>query len=117
MAYTSFEELEIWKRGCGLSVDVYKVLERCKDYGLRNQMQRCAVSIPSNIAEESERDSKADYIRFLRIAKGSAAELQTQIYIARKVGVLAGETADALQAEAREIGAMTQGLIAYLLKS
>ena len=80
-------------------------------------MQRCAVSIASNIAEGSERDSNADYIRFLRIAKGSAAELQTQLHIAQQIGTIPPETATGLRKEAKEISAMTQGLIAYLLKS
>jgi four helix bundle protein len=65
-----------------LSVRVYEVLRGCKDFGLKDQMTRAAVSIPSNIAEGAERDSKAEFIHFLHIAKGSAAELRTQVYIA-----------------------------------
>jgi len=48
MAYTSFENLEVWKRGCRLVVRVYQVLSNCRDYGLKDQMTRAAVSIPSN---------------------------------------------------------------------
>ncbi|MCA9456085.1 MAG: four helix bundle protein, partial [Nitrospira sp.] len=53
--YQSFEELEVWKRACQLAVRIYKLLQECRDYGLRDQMQRAAVSIASNIAEGSER--------------------------------------------------------------
>ncbi|MFP4169056.1 MAG: four helix bundle protein [Desulfonatronovibrionaceae bacterium] len=69
-------------------------------------MCRSAVSIPSNIAEGAERNSKQEYIRFLHIAKGSAAELRTQIYIAKEIGVLDKETASELVAELKHISAM-----------
>ena len=70
-----------------------------------------AVSIPSNIAEGAERDSKAEFTRFLHIAKGSAAELRTQAYIAQRVGLLAAANKDNLVLELKEISAMLQGLI------
>ena len=79
MAYQSFEDLEIWKKAVALSVKVYEVLKDTRDFGLKDQMTRAAVSIASNIAEGAERDSKAEFVRFLHIAKGSAAELRTQI--------------------------------------
>ncbi|MFC1859662.1 four helix bundle protein [Thermodesulfobacteriota bacterium] len=85
MSYRSFEELEVWKRGCRLAVRVYEVLAQCKDYGLKDQMTRAAVSISSNVAEGAERDSRQEFIRFLHISKGSAAELRTQVYIARQI--------------------------------
>ena len=66
------------------------------------------MSIPSNIAEGAERDSKQEYIRFLHIAKGSAAELRTQLYIAREVGLLDKETVNELVAELKHISAMLQ---------
>jgi len=70
MAYQSFEELEVWKRACRLAVDVSRGLGDTREFALRDQMVRAAVSIPSNIAEGHERDSRQDFIRFLRIAKG-----------------------------------------------
>ena len=82
MAYNSFENLEVWKRSCNLAVQPYEIMKDCRDYGLKDQMTRAAVSIASNIAEGAERDSKQEYVRFLHIAKGSAAELRTQVYIA-----------------------------------
>ena len=77
-------------------------------------MQRASISILSNISEGHERDSRQDFIRFLRIAKGSAAELRTQCYIARELGLLDKEQADDFIQETREIGAMLQGLIRSL---
>ena len=114
MAYASFEDLEVWKRACRLAVRIYELLRECRDYGLKSQMTRAAVSIASNIAEGAERDSSAEYVRFLHIAKGSAAELRTQVYIAQQVGVLPGPEAQALVAELKEISSMLHGLIKYL---
>ena len=64
----------MWKRSARLAVKVYDALGDCRDYGLKDQMTRAAVSIASNIAEGTERDSRSEYVRFLHIAKGSAAE-------------------------------------------
>ena len=111
MAYKSFEELEVWKRGCRLAVEVCRTVGESKHYALRDQMQRAAISISSNIAEGCERDSKLDFIRFLRIAKGSAAELRTQTYIAQKLEMISKADADKFIAELKEISAMLQGLI------
>jgi len=116
MAYQSFEELEIWKRGCRLAVDVCRELNACKMYALRDQMQRAAISIPSNIAEGAERDSRPDFMKFLRYAKSSAGELRTQTYIAIKLGELTPATGEPFVQELRELGAMIQALIFSLEK-
>ena len=107
--YQSFEELEVWKRACQLAVRIYKLLQECRDYGLRDQMQRAAVSIASNIAEGSERGGK-DFIRFLTIARGSAAELRTHCDIASKIGILTSEQMNELVSELKEISKMLTGL-------
>ncbi|MGJ8673039.1 four helix bundle protein [Rubritalea sp.] len=118
MSVKNFEELDVWKRSCQLAVDVYTTLHSSKDYGLKDQMQRAAVSIASNIAEGSERVSTPEYIRFLRIAKASCAELRTQLYIAQRIRTSTGQ--DSLSAgssiiqETREISAMLQALISSL---
>ena len=109
--YRSFEELEVWKRGCKLAVELYLSLKDSREFGLRDQMNRAAVSIPSNIAEGAERDSVKEFIHFLHIAKGSAAELRTQIYIAEKIGILTPIVTRPLIAETKEISSMLQGLI------
>jgi len=99
MAYQSFEELAVWQRARKLAVRVYQVLRGCGDYGLKDQMTRAAVSIASNIAEGAERNSKPEFRQFLGIAKGSAAELRTQLYIAADIHVIEKEPADALVQE------------------
>ena len=111
MAYRSFEELEVWKRSCKLAVEVYIALKDCREFNLRDQINRSAVSISSNIAEGAERDSAKEFIRFLHIAKGSSAELRTQLYITEKIGILHSQTTRPLIQETKEISSMLQGLI------
>jgi four helix bundle protein len=121
MTVKNFEDLEGWKRSCQLAVDIYTSLHTSKDYGLRDQMQRSAVSIASNIAEGAERASTLEYIRFLRIAKGSCAELRTQIYINQKIRTQTKQEPLAnvqhLIKESKEISSMLQGLIKSIQKS
>ncbi|MCC6354184.1 MAG: four helix bundle protein [Verrucomicrobiae bacterium] len=114
MAYRSFEDLEVWKRSCRLAVEICQTVSGWREFWLRDQMQRAAVSVPSNIAEGAERDSRMDYARFLRIAKGSAAELRTQCYISARLTLLDRETSDRFVRECAEIGRMLQGLIRSL---
>jgi len=116
LAYESFENLEVWKSGCRIAVRIYEILKTCKDYGLKDQMTRAAVSVPSNIAEGAERDSKLDFIRFLHIAKGSAAELRTQVYIARQIGAIDEDIQKELVEELKTLSAMLHGLIKSIQK-
>ena len=110
MAYQSFEDLEVWQRGCRLTVDVFKAFADCKNYGFKDQIQRSALSVPSNVAEGSERGSTKDFAHFLNIAKGSCGELRTQLYIARKLDLLTRPAFDALIRESKELSAMLEGL-------
>ena len=110
MTYRSFEELEVWKRACQVAVEVYEILKDCKDFGLKSQMTRAAISIASNIAEGAERNSKADFIRFIHIAKGSAAELRTQFYIASQIGVVEKNIQKRMVSELKELSSMLQAL-------
>jgi len=114
MAYSSFENLEVWQKACRLTVKLYEVLEDCKDYGLKNQMTRAGISIASNIAEGAERGSVAEFIRFLHIAKGSAAELRTQIYIASRINILSDQMQSELVSELKIISSMIHALIKSL---
>ena len=111
MAYQSFEDLEVWKRSCRQAVDVYRTLEPCKKYSMKDQMERSSLSVPSTIAEGQERDSDGDFVRFLRIAKGSNGELRTQMYIAAELGLLDKDKCRAMISESKEISSMLQGLI------
>jgi four helix bundle protein len=112
--YRSFEELEVWQEGCRLAVRVYDALKDSRDYGLRDQMTRAAVSIPSNIAEGAERVTTPDFKRFLHIAKGSAAELRTQLYIAHRVGLISESEQQELTQKTKLIAAMLHNLIKNL---
>jgi four helix bundle protein len=107
--YRSFEDLEVWKRACQLAVQVYGLLRDNRECSLRDQMQRAAVSIASNIAEGAERGGK-DFARFLRVARGSAAELRTQCYISARIGILAPEQMSSLVDELKQISKMLTGL-------
>src|SRR3977135_61654 len=110
MAYQSFEDLEVWQRGCRLTVEIFRAFRRCKEFTLKDQIQRAALSIPSNIAEGAERGSNKDFAHFLNIAKGSCGELRTQLYIARKLDLLTKPTFDASIKESKELSAMLEGL-------
>jgi four helix bundle protein len=99
----SFEDLEVWQEGCDLAVEIYGITRKgdlSGDYGLRDQMTRAAVSIPSNIAEGKERETVPELIRYLYIAKGSAGELRTHIHIACRIGYLDLEVFHALMRRA-----------------
>lgn len=84
----SYQDLTVWQKSMDLVVLIYELTKDFppdQKFGLVNQMQRAAVSIPSNIAEGSRRRSEADNIRFLRISFGSASELETQILISQRL--------------------------------
>ena len=118
MALHTFEDLEVWKRACRLGVEVGAAVENLKPYSMQDQMYRAAISIPSNIAEGAERDSTGDFIRFLRIAKGSCSELRTQLYIHQKIAIKQGReplsNVSEYIEETRGISAMLQALIKNL---
>ena len=109
-----FEKLDVWKRGCQLAHDTYITFQESRDFAYRDQMIRSSLSIPSNIAEGSDRGSPKEFIRFLNIAMGSSAELRTQAYIAGKLEIISKEQTQHIVSETREISAMTQGLIRSL---
>ncbi|HZW18069.1 MAG TPA: four helix bundle protein [Luteimonas sp.] len=85
MSISHFRELDVWQLAMTLARQVYAItagFPREERYGLSSQLQRSAVSIPSNIAEGNARGSTRDYARFVSIAQGSCAELQTQLLLA-----------------------------------
>ena len=109
-----FKELVVWQKARDLAVDIYKLSDQGKfrqDYGLRDQMRRSAVSVPSYIAEGDERDTDKDAIRFFYIAKGSLAELRTQIDIALRVNYIIQEVFQDLEEKTIIIGKMLGSLI------
>ncbi|MBE2204313.1 MAG: four helix bundle protein [Chthoniobacterales bacterium] len=110
MAYRSFEELDVWQRACRQSVSIYNEFDACRKFSLKDQIERAGLSVASNIAEGSERNSAQEFQRFLNIALGSNGELRTQLYIARKLDQLNPETFNLLLIESKEISAMLRGL-------
>ncbi len=110
----AFEELDVWKDACRLCVDIYKQFRELKDWGFRDQVCRAAVSVPSNIAEGFERGSTKEFIRFLFIAKGSAGELRTQLYLAIKLGYIDKEHGKEYLSHCRQVSSMLQKLITSL---
>ncbi len=109
----ALENLEVWKRSCQLSVELYEVLANCRERGFKDQITRAALSIPSNIAEGYERDSPKSCVQYLRVAKGSCGELWTQLLIGRKVGFIDKEAGKHLELEAQGISKMLYGLIKH----
>ena len=116
MAFQSFEDLEVWQRGCRLAVDIFTAFGACSNRSMQDQIQRAALSVPSNVAEGYERNSNKEFVRFLNIAKGSCGELRTQLYISRKLEFLKKSDFDHLIGEAKEISAMLHGLARAVLK-
>lgn len=117
MGYRSFEDLEVWQRGRRLSVKIYEVFRNCGFFSLQQQAERAGLSIPSNIAEGAERGGAREYSQFLKIAKGSAGELRTQLYIATKLKILDSKTSKLLITEVKELSAMLEGLRKSILAS
>ncbi len=109
----SLENLEVWKRACRLSVNLYKLMCNSREYGFKDQITRAGLSIASNIAEGVERVTDRSRIQFLKIAKGSCGELWTQLKIGRAAGFIETETGKNLENEAKEISRMIWGLIRY----
>ncbi len=83
-----FEDMDVWKRSTRLSIAIYKELAKLRDFGFKDQITRSGLSIPSNIAEGFGRASDKDKRNFLNYAKGSCAELGTQVYIGSEIGYI-----------------------------
>ena len=116
-AFKTFEEINAWQNARVLVKDVYAMTRSgdfCRDFGLRDQIQRAAVSICSNIAEGFERRGNKEFINFLWIAKGSAAEVCSQLYTAKDLGYITGEQFKAVYDSAKQIGGMLFNLITVL---
>ena len=109
-----FEQLDVWKKSCQLVIEVYKIFDQSQDYRLRNQITRAAVSVPSNIAEGSERQTTKEFIQYLYIAKGFVAELRNQVYIAGKLKQIFSEDMQKVISEAKKVSKMLQALISSL---
>ncbi len=107
----SFEKLEVWRRSHALSIEVYRLLAGCRDWGFKDQVTRSANSIADNIAEGAERRSPAEFQQFLSYAKGSAGETRSQMLRAIALEYVSQDSGEKLIAELREISRMIHGLI------
>lgn len=108
-----FEDLIAWQKARELTRQIYKATnhgEFGRDYGLKDQIRRAAVSSMSNMAEGFERGGLGEFQRFLAIAKGSCAELRTQLYVALDFGYLDTNNFDSLMTQAVEVGKIIGGL-------
>lgn len=108
------KDLLVWKKSIDLVEQIYKFTKQFPKeelYGITNQMRRCAVSIPANIAEGSGRKNKAEFIQFLHIALGSASELETHLIISQRLGFLSSNSYDEIMNALNEIIKMICGLI------
>jgi len=109
-----FENMDVWKKSSRLSVDIYQHLANLKDFGFKDQITRSSLSIPSNIAEGFGRESNKDKRNFINYAKGSCAELRTQIYIGLEIGYISKKHGINWIQETKEISSMLSGLMKYL---
>ena len=113
MKIEKFEDIIAWQKARVLTKMIYDVTSDgpfARDFGLRDQIRRAAVSIMSNIAEGYERISPAEFHRFLLISRASCAEVRSQLYIAYDVGYLKGNTFDELQTVALEVSRLISAL-------
>ena len=109
MSAKSFRDLIVWQKSIDLVVEVYQLIKRLPKeeiYSLSNQMRRSSVSIPSNIAEGQQRKTTKEFVNFLSIAKGSNAELQTQLVICVRLGYLTDEQIKPTMTLSEEISKM-----------
>jgi len=116
----NFENLDVWKKGCDLAVDVCVTSHHSKQFALKDQIQRAAISIPSNIAEGAERGSPKEFIKFLGYSQGSCGELRTQLTIHQRVSECLQlepfKNTEALIEDTKTVSRMIRGLITRVEK-
>ena len=114
-----FEDLIAWQKARQLIVEIYRITahgEFAKDFGLRDQIRRAAVSVMSNIAEGFDRGSRGEFHQFLVVAKASCAEVRSQLYVAKDVGYIDQEVFNNLNSGADELSRILGGLRAAVQK-
>lgn len=117
MESKGYKQLIVWQKAMDLTVQIYrlvKLLPKEELYALSDQMRRAAVSIPSNIAEGQSRYSNKEFIQFLNIAKGSNAELFTQLLICERVGYITPDELKTSKELSDEVARMLSTLISKL---
>jgi four helix bundle protein len=112
-----FEDIEVWQQSMSLCTDIYKITNNnyfSKDYGLKDQIRRSAISVPSNIAEGFERNGKKQFTYFLTIAKASCGEMRTQLTIAHQLNYLDLKDFHIILDKCINTSKQISGLIKYL---
>jgi len=108
-----FEDLIVWQKAHELAIGIYGLTSRepfCRDFGLRDQIQRAAVSVMSNIAEGFERYSRPEFRQFLSVARGSVAEVRSQLYLAQSLQYVDEEDFDRIYSLCKDISNLTGAL-------
>jgi len=117
MQIKCFEQIESWKEARSLVKDVYAIFRDSKDYGFRDQIQRAAISVMSNIAEGFDRGSNKEFIQFLVIARGSLSEVKSLAYAGLDIGHLAPDSFENIDKRCTNLSNMIDGFIRYLRNS
>jgi four helix bundle protein len=115
-----FEDLEAWKLARELANAIYRVTSDgsfARDFALRDQIRRAAISVISNISEGFERSGDAEFIQFLHMAKGSCGEVRCQLYLARDQDYISKESFESLLSQCMSVSKLVSGLIKYLRAS
>ncbi|OYV99766.1 MAG: hypothetical protein B7Z61_14075 [Acidobacteria bacterium 37-71-11] len=115
----SYRDLQAWQKAMDFAVEAYQLAKKLpteERYGLASQLQRAASSVPANIAEGHGRIHRADYVRFLSVARGSLMETETHLELAVRLGFLRQEETEKAAALSREAGRILNGLISALRK-
>jgi four helix bundle protein len=115
-----YRDLEVWRLAMDLVEGAYRVTRefpKAEEYRLTSQLLRAAVSVPANIAEGNARASRKDYARFVSIARGSLAETETLLMLARRIGLGQAEAIDSVLGDANRVGRMLNGLHRSLEKN
>jgi four helix bundle protein len=118
--FRTFEEIEAWKRARQLTREVYALSGKeafSRDFGLRDQIRRASVSIMSNIAEGYERNGRREFIQYLSMAKGSAGEVSSQLFVAFDQGYVSAAEFKHLQESAADVARLVGGLMEYLRRT
>jgi four helix bundle protein len=116
MAVSKFEDLIVWQKSQDLAVFIYTNFGNSKDYGFRDQISRAAVSVSNNIAEGFERNSNADFSRFLYFSLGSISEVRSMLYLGLRLNMISLEVSEDLISKTNEISKMLYGLINSIKK-
>jgi four helix bundle protein len=120
MRITKFKDLKIWQIALKITKEIYDITSKkefSKDFSLRDQIRRAIISVSSNIGEDFEKNNNNEFIRFLKIAKGSIGEVRNQLYIVLAVKYIEQDEFDKLNNELIELANQVGKLISYLEKN